>query len=203
MLETELLEAALAVMADVMAVEAVTFDRESAAETAAILRRRVRAAAWQVPSQDDAAIRALLMASPHPAAQALLAAQSLIPWDTNPVGDVVPEELKVYTVSTLMGPEGPIYAPNLRCGLYYQRPGSYYPLHDHDADETYVILAGDTMWTAGEDTREREIGEMIHHPSHMPHAFATNGGMLAMWRWWGDVNLESYRFLPDPALASV
>lgn len=203
MLERELLDAALAALANIHRAEAVTFQRPEAEATGEALLRGGLEAVEQPQCDDDAAIRALLLASPHPAAQALLAAQHLIPWDTNPVGDAVPEELKVYTVSTLMGPEGPIYAPNLRCGLYYQRPGSYYPLHDHDADETYVILAGDTMWTAGDDTREREVGEMIHHRSHMPHAFRTESGVLAMWRWSGDVNLESYRFLPDPALASA
>ncbi|MEZ5868756.1 MAG: dimethylsulfonioproprionate lyase family protein [Defluviimonas denitrificans] len=48
-----------------------------------------------------------------------------------------------------MGPDGPIPAPDLRLGLLFQRPDSYYPLHNHDADETYVILAGEAHGPRG------------------------------------------------------
>ncbi len=154
----------------------------------------------QPPSALDAWIRSLLAGSDHPAAAAILAAQTLIPWGTNPVADRMSDSAAaICAVTTLMGPDGPIPAPDLRLGLFYQRPDSYYALHNHDADETYVILAGQALWTAGEDTRIRGAGEMIHHPSLMPHAFRTGPeGVLALWRWSGDVNTHSYAFLPDP-----
>ena len=53
------------------------------------------------------------------------------------------------------------------------QPHSYYPLHLHNADETYVIVAGQALWTAGTDIQIRRVGDMIHHPSLMPHAFRT------------------------------
>jgi mannose-6-phosphate isomerase-like protein (cupin superfamily) len=78
------------------------------------------------------------------------------------------------------------------------RPESYYPLHLHDADETYAIIAGQALWTAGDDTRMRGAGDMIHHPSLMPHAFRTGPeGFLAIWRWSGDINTHSYAFIED------
>ena len=201
MSDDTLLQSTLNALAEIFRAEAVTFQRPEAEATADFLATTPLSLTPQPPCQDDAAIRALLLASKHPAAHLLLAAQHLLPWDTNPVSDAVPEALRVFTVATLMGPEGPMLCGTFRCGLYYQRPGTYYPLHDHDADETYVILAGDTLWTAGDDTRPRSVGEMIHHPSHMPHAFGTDGGLLALWRWSGDINLTSYRFLPDATLS--
>ena len=154
----------------------------------------------QEPCVLDAMMRDLLATSDHPAARAILAAQALIPWGTNPVADRMSDEAAaICAVTTLMGPDGPIPAPDLRLGLFYQRPDSYYALHSHDADETYVILAGRAFWTAGEDRRIRRPGDYIHHPSLMPHAFRTGPeGVLALWRWSGDVNTHSYAFLPDP-----
>ena len=62
-----------------------------------------------------------------------------------------------------------------------------------------MILAGGAEWWAGDDKRWRGPGEMIHHPSLMPHAFrAGSQGLLAAWRWSGDVNFQSYKMLPDP-----
>lgn len=152
------------------------------------------------PCALDGMIRELLATSDHPAAAATLAAQEFIPWGTNPVADRMSDAAAaICAVTTLMGPEGPIPAPDLRLGLFYQRPDSYYALHNHDADETYAILAGEAFWTAGEDRRLRRPGDMIHHPSLLPHAFRTGAeGVLALWRWSGDVNIRSYAFLADP-----
>ena len=151
------------------------------------------------PCALDADIRALLATSNHPVARAVLAAQTRLPWGSNPVEDLTEDSIAaMITVATLMGPDGPIPAPDVRLGLVYMRPDSYYPLHLHDADETYVIVAGQALWTAGEDVRMRRAGELIHHPSLMPHAFRTGPeGFLAIWRWSGDINTHSYAFIED------
>lgn len=149
-----------------------------------------------------AEMAAALDASDHPALAAIRAGLHLLPWGDNPVAAQAGAAGNVYVVCTLMGPDGPIPSDDLRMGLFWQRPGTYYALHEHDADETYVILAGDAEWTAGDDTRWRGAGEAIHHPSLMPHAFrAGERGFLALWRWSGDVNTHSYRMLPDPKAA--
>lgn len=159
----------------------------------------------RAPCVFDALIREVLAGSDTAAAAALLAAQSSVPWGTNPVAALMTEDAAaICAVAELMGPDGPIPAPDLRLGLLFQRPGSYYPLHNHDADETYVILAGQALWTAGEDVRMRGAGEMIHHPSLMPHAFrAGPQGFVALYRWSGDINSHSYAFLDDPAARAV
>ncbi len=149
----------------------------------------------------DGGIHTILTESEHPLARAVLKAHSLLPWGSNPVeGQTEQRIADMISVATLMGPDGPIPAPDVRLGLVYMQPESYYPLHLHDADETYVIIAGQALWTAGEDIRMRGAGDMVHHPSLMPHAFKTGSeGFLAIWRWSGDINADSYAFIEEHA----
>ncbi len=147
-------------------------------------------------------IRTVLAGSEHPAARAALKAHNLLPWGSNPVERSTEKSIAaMISVATLLGPEGPIPAPDVRLGLVYMRPESYYPLHIHDADETYAIIAGQALWTAGDDTRMRGAGDMIHHPSLIPHAFKTGfEGFLAIWRWSGEINTHSYAFIEGQAI---
>jgi len=178
-------------------------DREAADRTARALICTPPPAAIlpALPCILDLEIRAVLAGSDHAAAAALLAAHPYVPWGSNPVSEQMTEDAAaICAVAELMGPDAPIPAPDLRLGLLFQRPESYYPLHNHDADETYVILAGSALWTAGDDVQMRGPGDMIHHPSLMPHAFRTGPeGMVALYRWSGDINATSYSFLEDPA----
>ncbi|WP_170603044.1 dimethylsulfonioproprionate lyase family protein [Ruegeria arenilitoris] len=153
-----------------------------------------------LPCLMDESIRTVLSESRHFAAAAVLGAQTLIPWGSNPVeGNTEVGVAAMISVATLLGPDGPIPAPDVRLGLVYMRPNSYYPLHRHDADETYVVIAGRAIWTAGDDIRVRGEGDMIHHPSLMPHAFRTGPeGFVALWRWSGDINTHSYAFMESP-----
>jgi mannose-6-phosphate isomerase-like protein (cupin superfamily) len=188
----------LCAIADVYAAE----PRSEAAASAAALLSAPRGMFFQPQPacEFDLGIQALLASSSHPAAAAILAAQERIPWGTNPVADRVDAGFSsICAVATFMGPEGPVACPDYRLGLFYQRPETYYALHAHDADETYVILAGSALWTAGTDVRQRGAGELIHHPSLMPHAFRTGpDGLLALWRWSGDISVSSYVMLDDP-----
>ncbi len=185
----------LVALADVYATEA----RPEADATAACCGQV--AALWRCsPCAHDAGIRNALKHSPHPAASIILANQSLMPWGPNLVRSYIDDHtFDISAVATLMGPDGPLIASDLRMGLFYQQPNSYYGLHSHDADETYVIIAGEALWTAGDDIRLRGPGSYIHHPSLMPHAFKAGPlGFVALWRWSGDINVVSYKMLPDP-----
>ena len=44
--------------------------------------------------------------------------------------------------------------------LAYMRPNSYCPLHFHDADESYLIVAGQALWNAGDAVRMRGMAEL-------------------------------------------
>lgn len=153
-------------------------------------------------SPHEAGIQSVLKNSNHPAAQIILSLHNYLPWGSNPVESSTEQSVTaLISVATLSSPEGPVVTPDVRLGLCYMQPNSYYPLHLHNADETYVIVAGQALWTAGTDIQTRRVGDMIHHPSLMPHAFRTNtDGFLALWRWSGDINPESYAFIDDPAV---
>jgi quercetin dioxygenase-like cupin family protein len=123
-----------------------------------------------------------------------------IPWGLNPVAARMSGVGDILLVAPMMGPDGPLQSDLFRMGLYYQRPDTYYPLHNHAAAETYFLIAGDAIWQAGEDIRHRSAGEVIHHPPYLPHAFRAGPmGLLALWRWSGDISSDTYRLLPDAA----
>lgn len=171
-------------------------NRPDAAETAAALEMcgfagATPAAHWP----DREAVRALLFASPDPVARAMLPALDLLPWGINPVArQVRAEHLEIYAVCDLMGPLSPIAAPGLRAGLYYQRPNARYALHSHAAAETYVIVAGSALWTAGDSRKLLGPGDRVHHSTYLPHACQTGpDGVVALWRWSGDIAVDSYR----------
>jgi quercetin dioxygenase-like cupin family protein len=188
---------ALGALSDILDLQ----ESQDAADTAGSLRSAPHEALSiaRRPSLHDSAVRALLLSSKHPAAAAILSAQVHIPWGPNPVSERVPLEIaQLWEVASLLGPEGPLYSSQFRVGLFYQRPDTYYPLHSHNAVETYTIVAGSALWTVGQDTETREAGDMIHHPSLVPHAFRTGSeGFVALWRWSGDISVASYRMLDD------
>ncbi len=154
----------------------------------------------QQPSLLDAEIRAAC-AHPdaHPAARLIAMAQTHLPWQASPAAALQPGHLAATkAVVTLLAPEGPIPAPEFRFGLFYQAPGIYYPLHAHEAAETYTILAGSADWQAGERRFPLTPGQASYHPPNLPHAMrAGPQGFVAIWRWSGDISFDSYRMLPD------
>lgn len=155
----------------------------------------------QPPSLLDAEIRAACaLPHAHPAARLIAKAQASLPWQASPAAALQPRSLAATkAVVTLLAPEGPIHSPDLRFGLFYQAPGIYYPLHAHEAEETYTILAGRAEWRAGDRSFPLTPGQASYHPPNLPHAMrAGPQGFLAIWRWSGDISFDSYRMLPDP-----
>jgi quercetin dioxygenase-like cupin family protein len=134
-----------------------------------------------------------------PAARLIHAAHPWLPWADSPAASLQPTGLRaIKSVVTLLGPGAPIPSDTLLFGLFYQAPGSYYPLHAHNAAETYTLLAGRADWQAGDRRLALTAGEAIHHPPDLAHAMrAGPEGFLAMWRWSGDIGFDSYRMLAD------
>lgn len=136
----------------------------------------------------------------HPAARLIHDAHRWLPWQDSPIAAQQPDQLRaIKSVVTLLGPSAPIPSQTLLFGLFYQAPHAYYPLHAHNAAETYTVLAGTALWQAGDHRFPTTIGNPIHHPPNLPHAMrAGPDGFLALWRWSGDIGFDSYRMLPDP-----
>ncbi len=136
----------------------------------------------------------------HTASRLIRTAHQWLPWQDSPAASLQPTSLRaIKSIVTLLGPHAPIPCGTLLLGLFYQAPGSYYPLHAHNAAETYTVLAGSALWQAGDRRFPVTSGEAIHHPPNLPHAMrAGPDGFLAMWRWSGHIGFESYRMLPDP-----
>lgn len=192
------LTALLLAVADLTATE----PRPEAQATAAALRA---AASTDFPPQPVTALATGIqhtgaLAGAHPIANLIREGQPVLPWSDSPAASLQPTTLRaIKSIVTLLGPKAPIPCPDLLFGFFYQEPGSYYPLHAHEAAETYTILSGTAQWQAGDRRRQVTAGDAIHHPPNLPHAMrAGPDGFLAMWRWSGDISFDTYRMLPDP-----
>lgn len=159
-------------------------------------------AAWPRHSLDHE-ILAATEGADHPAAIAARAAHPLLRWlETTDHPLAIPERVsRNFAVCVLVGPDGLIPSQTQRAGLYMQARNVYYPLHAHEAEETYAMLAGSAQWTLEQDAPQmRSAGDLIHHPSNAAHATRTGATpILAAWRWSGDIAFHSYRMTPDQA----
>ncbi len=95
----------------------------------------------------------------------------------------------------IVGPEGLAQREDLRFGLYVQTPDSFYPPHNHAAEELYYVLSGTAHWQKADgEFRAMAPGTLIRHASWERHAMRTAGEpLLAMWSWTGDLNVATYR----------
>src|SRR5918993_3345119 len=61
--------------------------------------------------------------------------------------------------------------PDLSAGLYVLDAGAVDRQQPHTEDEVYVIVAGRSRFTAGDETREVGPGDMLFVPASVPHRF--------------------------------
>ncbi|MDP3198178.1 dimethylsulfonioproprionate lyase family protein [Tabrizicola sp.] len=188
----------LSALADLTAAE----PRPEALTTARLLRA---AAETDFPPQPASSLspgilHAAALPDAHPAARLVGEAHTWLPWQDSPAAALQPTALRaIKSIVTLLGPGAPIPSHTHLFGLFYQAPGSYYPLHAHEAAETYILLAGSAEWQAADRRFPLSAGGSSHHPPNLPHAMrAGPEGFLALWRWSGDIAFDSYRMLPDP-----
>ena len=136
-------------------------------------------------------------AGADPLAAVAAAAAPLIPWVHAGLEDgKIPEAVaRRMLTAELVGPDGVVFHPSVRAGLFYQGPQVDYPIRSHEAEETFIMLAGEGHWCRGDIAHAPEgPGAVLHHPSFTRHGSRTGARpLLAAWRWTGAIGWESYR----------
>jgi mannose-6-phosphate isomerase-like protein (cupin superfamily) len=117
----------------------------------------------------------------------------LLPWTVGKV-KMLPKFARQSAYVEIVGPDGFTYSDALRFGLYVQAPDSFYPPHNHAAEEFYSVLSGSAFWQR--DNGEFRImppGSEIRHAAWQRHAMKTEiEPLLAMWVWTGDLSMATY-----------
>jgi mannose-6-phosphate isomerase-like protein (cupin superfamily) len=84
--------------------------------------------------------------------------------------------MDVWALSDLLRHEGGPWhefhrVPDLSVGLYRLPAGAIDRQSPHTEDEIYVVMAGRSRFTAGDDTRAIGPGDTIYVAAHVPHKF--------------------------------
>jgi hypothetical protein len=140
--------------------------------------------------------QAALDIDPLPICEHIDMAMPLIDWHYSGLADGRINEDIATKIATaeLIGPNGMIYHETVRVGLFMQSANLDYITREHTAEETFIMLCGEGLWSRnGAPFERRTSGEYIHHPSMMPHVSVTqNHPFIAAWRWTGDIGYEQY-----------
>lgn len=131
---------------------------------------------------------------------AVVLAAPVLRWQqTYGAGDFGASFLQGYGWSEFAGLRGPVPSDRLAIGVLLLGPQITYPSHAHDAAEIYVPLSGTALWQRGDAPfAPVEPGQVILHPSWLPHAMRTqNAPLLALYLWWGG-DLAAKSVILDP-----
>ena len=132
--------------------------------------------------------------------RAVVLAAPVLRWQqTYGAGDFGASFLQGYGWSEFAGLRGPVPSDCLAIGVLLLGPQITYPSHAHDAAEIYVPLSGTALWQRGDAPfAPVEPGQVILHPSWMPHAMRTqNAPLLALYLWRGG-DLAAKSVILDP-----
>ena len=92
-----------------------------------------------------------------------------------------------YGYLELFGPTGIFTSSQCRAFIGYWGQGLYYPTHDHEAEELYLVVGGRCRFESdGEATADLGPGRIRIHRSFQPHAMdMRDGPLLALCLWRG------------------
>ncbi|PWE34037.1 hypothetical protein DDZ14_02420 [Maritimibacter sp. 55A14] len=149
-----------------------------------------------VPAPLAAGLAQVLTGADASLAAAIRAALPWIVWELSRHDGRICDEYALHMMTAeILGPDGILHHDNLRVGLFLQSGGLAYPTRAHAAEETFIMLAGQGLWQAGDGPALLHgAGVLIHHPGMVPHSSTTLPGqpLLAAWRWSGDIGFDSY-----------
>lgn len=87
----------------------------------------------------------------------------------------------------IIGVDGIAASAKMRSFMVYMPPGFHYPMHEHPAEELYVVLAGEAEFSAkGKAPRRVGPGETVLHTSMQPHATTTKDKPVLCYVLWRD-----------------
>lgn len=141
-------------------------------------------------------VDAALTADPLPIAETIKHALPLISWHYSGLNDgrIREDIARKMATCELVGPDGMIFHPKIRAGLFMQSAGVDYVTRQHAAVEVFVMLGGSGYWKVyDEPAQKRQAGDIIYHPSMAPHVSVTKEApLIAAWFWTGDIAYEKY-----------
>ncbi len=99
--------------------------------------------------------------------------------------DVSAAFLQNYGWSEIVGTTGPQPSEKVACGFLILGPRTFYPRHQHEAEEIYIPLVGTASWQQGDGPwAEYAPGTVIHHDRNEPHAMRTGTSpLLGLYLW--------------------
>jgi len=137
-----------------------------------------------------------LSINPLPISKKIVKVMPLIDWHNSGMvdGRIRPEISKHMATAELVGPDGMIYSEHLRVGLFVQSANLNYVTRKHAAEETFIMLGGSAYWQVEDEPPALcKTGDMIFHPSNIPHVSITKDEpFIAAWRWTGDIRFDQY-----------
>ncbi len=102
--------------------------------------------------------------------------------------------LQGYGFAEVIGKLGPFVSTKVRSGIGVWGPGIDYPVHQHAAEEVYIVLGGSADFMLdGEPYKTRRAGDVVHVRSMRRHGFRTTKQPLAVFYIWqaGDLREKS------------
>ena len=118
----------------------------------------------------------------------------LFAWREAGFGKLNKELAKCILASEIIGPKGIFDNSSVRVGLLIQQEHTAYPKHWHSAEELYLVLNGEALWSVDDDPFKVVSTEnFVHHKPNQSHSITTlTEPLLAMWAWTGDINGPYY-----------
>ena len=125
---------------------------------------------------------------------AFVRARKLLRWEqcyTAADGVVGDDMLSGYGYAEVIGKQGPFVSTRMRAGVAAYGPHLNYPLHRHQAEEIYAILAGSAAFALGDDEPAlRKPGDVLYHAPHVAHGLRTTGEPLVIAYLWQNGDLR-------------
>ena len=99
--------------------------------------------------------------------------------------------LSSYGYAEIVGEQGPFVSTRIRAGIAAYGPHLDYPLHRHQAEEIYAVLAGGALCSLGDDEPAlRKPGDVLYHAPNVAHGLRTTGEPLVIAYLWQNGDLR-------------